>query len=65
MVIVGEWFLCDDGIVRPVVRVQVPGENSEPFNDRFLVDTAADRTALSAPLFRKLQLPVNDSSPGV
>jgi hypothetical protein len=65
MVIVGEWFLCDDGIARPVVRVQVQGADSLPFNDRFLVDTAADRTALSAPLFRKLQLPVNEGFPGV
>lgn len=46
MVVVGEWFLCDDGITRPIARAKVSGANGSLLSERFLVDTAADRTAL-------------------
>jgi hypothetical protein len=65
MVIVGEWLVCDDGIVRPMVRVQVQGADGLPCNESFLVDTAADRTALSAPLLRKLQVRGKHAPPDV
>jgi len=44
----GEWYLCDDGVARPVIRGEVLNVNGfwEPV--LFLVDTGADRTVLSA-----------------
>ena len=48
MLIHGLWFLCDDGLVRPVLK----GEVRRPAGDwcklPFLVDTGADRTVFSA-----------------
>ncbi len=65
MVIVGEWLLCDDGITRPIVRVEVSRADGSLTDERFLVDTAADRTALSAALLKKLQFLGNHAPPGV
>ena len=44
----GEWYLCDDGVVRPIIRGEVLNVNGfwEPV--LFLVDTGADRTVFSA-----------------
>ncbi len=55
MKIVGEWHLCDDGITRPTVRVQVAGSVGTLSSEDFLVDTCADRTAFSAALLSQLQ----------
>lgn len=57
MRIVGEWLRCDDGLTRPVVHARVPGRDGSFHPERFLVDTAADRTVFSGDLLRKLQLP--------
>lgn len=65
MVIVGEWQLCEDGVTRPVVRLKVSGSGGLLFSDYFLIDTAADRTVLSAMLLEKLQLLGNHAPPGV
>jgi hypothetical protein len=48
MQIDGEWLLCEDGIVRPVILGEVlTGAGFwEPFE--FLLDTGADRTVFSA-----------------
>ncbi len=56
MQISGEWYLCDDGIVRPVIRgeIQADGEDWQPAF--FLVDTGADRTVLSAAVLAILRL---------
>jgi hypothetical protein len=64
MRIVGKWLLCDDGFTRPVVRVQILGASGQLHGDDFLVDTGADRTAFSATLLSRLQLPVEPRSPG-
>ncbi len=47
----GECYLCDDDVVRPVIRGEVLNANGfwEPV--LFLVDTGADRTVLSAAIF--------------
>jgi hypothetical protein len=65
MVIVGKWIVASDGITRPMVLVRVTGAEGLHTEERFLVDTAADRTALSADLLKKLQLPGNHTAAGV
>jgi hypothetical protein len=57
MRILGEWWTCDDGIVRPVVETLVLGAAGVNYPERFLIDTGADRTVLSAALLGKLQIP--------
>jgi predicted aspartyl protease len=52
----GEWLLCDDGIVRPVIRGEILASNGSWQRAEFLVDTGADRTVLSAPVLRALGL---------
>jgi hypothetical protein len=44
----GEWLLCDDGIIRPVIRGEILTANSAWQPAEFLVDTGADRTVFSA-----------------
>jgi hypothetical protein len=56
MQIVGKWWLCDDGMIRPVVETLVLGANGANYPERFLIDSGADRTVLSADLLAKLQL---------
>jgi hypothetical protein len=65
MVIVGKWIVANDGITCPMVLVRVPGADGSLTEERFLVDTAADRTALSADLLKKLQLPGKHAATGV
>jgi hypothetical protein len=44
----GEWLLCDDGIIRPVIRGEILTANGAWQRTEFLVDTCADRTVFSA-----------------
>lgn len=44
----GEWYQCDDGIVRPVVRGEIRNANGNWEPAPFLVDTGADCTVFSA-----------------
>ena len=53
----GGWYLCDDGIRRPIVRGAVQAENGLWEPTLFLVDTGADRTVLSADALRALRCP--------
>ena len=46
----GEWFECDDHVIRPTIRADVRLAGSPAYDVRFLVDTAADCTVLSADL---------------
>jgi hypothetical protein len=62
MLIKAEWLGCDDGVVRPVVFAQVFGSGALPCAERFLVDSGADRTVLSASLLAKLSLAVSPPS---
>lgn len=57
MVIAGEWNIEEDGIPRPVIRVEVPTTSGPVVVEPFLVDTGADCTVLSARLLAKLALP--------
>ena len=56
MQIDGEWLLCDDGIVRPVIRGEILAGDDLWVPAAFLVDTGADRTVFSAPVFTALHL---------
>ncbi len=52
----GEWLICDDGAVRPVVRADIATGNDEWHSFDLLVDTGADRTVLSAHVWQELDL---------
>ena len=52
----GEWLLCDDDIVRPVIRGEILAHDGSWQAIEFLVDTGADRTVLSASILEVLQL---------
>jgi hypothetical protein len=57
MQIRGEWYLCDDGIERPVIRGEIRSGSGLWEPAFFLVDTGADRTVVSADLLSVLHLP--------
>ena len=54
MEIRGEWYLCNDGVVRPILRGEVLAANGIWESVEFLADVGADRTVLTAPLFAVL-----------
>jgi hypothetical protein len=51
----GAWFLCDDGVVRPVIYGEILAGNGSWVLAPFLVDTGADRTVFSAMVLAALQ----------
>lgn len=53
----GEWLQCDDLVVRPVLRAEILAGDGSWQAIEFLVDTAADRTVLSANVLEVLNLP--------
>lgn len=53
----GEWLLCDDGVVRPVIRGEILAGDGTWKPAEFLVDTGADRTVFSAPVMASLGFP--------
>jgi hypothetical protein len=57
MRIYGEWLLCDDSVLRPVIRGEILESDGtwHPVAD-FLVDTGADRTVFSAIVLASLRL---------
>ena len=52
----GEWILCDDGILCPVIRGEILASDGTWQRAEFPVDTGADRTVLSAPVLALLSL---------
>ncbi|MFL5340235.1 MAG: hypothetical protein ACJ8F7_08780 [Gemmataceae bacterium] len=59
MRIAGEWHSCDDGITRPVLVVRIHGDGGLLWEDRFLIDSGADRTVFSADLYGRTGLPAS------
>lgn len=55
MQINGEWYPCDDGVIRPTIVADVCLANEATLTVRFLIDTAADRTVFDAALLPLLQ----------
>lgn len=43
----GEWLLCEDGVVRPIVQGFVQLANGQWYEVPFLLDAGADRTVFS------------------
>lgn len=56
MLISGSWYVCEDNVLRPVIRVEVMASSGEWLPAPFLVDTGADRTVLNADVWRRLGL---------
>jgi hypothetical protein len=54
MQINGEWLVCDDGVVRPVIRGEVLATNGAWVPVPFLLDTGADRTVFSVTILAAL-----------
>ncbi len=52
----GEWYVCEDHVVRPIVRRELSGADETWVQTLFLVDTGADCTALSASVLAALGL---------
>jgi hypothetical protein len=50
----GAWWLCDDGIVRPVIRAGVRTAADAWLSIHVLVDVGADRTVFSAGVLEAL-----------
>ena len=44
----GQWLVCDDGVVRPVISGDIRTADGSWEQGEFLVDTGADRTVFSA-----------------
>jgi hypothetical protein len=53
----GQWLLCDDGIVRPVLFSELLTGDGSWRQIPFLLDTGADRTVLNAAALDVVQLP--------
>lgn len=52
----GQWLVCDDGVMRPVISGEIRAGNGSWEKSEFLVDTGADRTVLSAATLARLAL---------
>jgi hypothetical protein len=64
----GEWYECDDGFIRPVIRGEILASDGTPLATPFLLDTGADRTVIAAPDLAALSLdtaPPQDGLSGV
>jgi len=48
MLVKGEWYPCDDGIERPVIRGEARAADGQWVRVIFLVDSGADRTVFTA-----------------
>jgi predicted aspartyl protease len=53
----GEWSLCDDGIVRPIMRGRIRDGDGTWRRVKFLLDTGADGTVICANVLEALNLP--------
>lgn len=51
----GEWLLCDDGVIRPVVQGVVQLADRQWIEASFLLDAGADRTVFSARFLHRLR----------
>jgi hypothetical protein len=54
MLISGTWHVCDDGVIRPVMRGEIQTREGSWIKAPLLLDTGADRTVLSADILQAL-----------
>lgn len=52
----GQWLVCDNGVMRPVISGDIRTVDGAWEQCEFLVDTGADRTVFSAAILAKLGL---------
>src|SRR5688500_4582023 len=62
MLVLGECWQCDDGVVRPILRGKVAAGNGLWSDVEFLLDTGADRTVFSATTLWQLALTAGESN---
>lgn len=65
MLFSGEWYLCDDEVVRPVIRGEILAADGSWRAAEFLVDTGADRTVFSANALVALDLESREPKGGI
>jgi hypothetical protein len=58
----GAWRVCDDGVVRPVIRGEVRAADGAWAPVPFLLDVGADRTVFSASVLRMLGAPITGAT---
>lgn len=63
MRIEGSWRVCEDGVLRPVFLGEVQAGDGALVEARFLADTGADCTVLSADLLQALNVQSPGSAP--
>lgn len=61
----GDWYLCDDGIIRPIMRGEVLAGNGSWRAVELLVDTGADRTVFSANVLEALALETTEANESI
>lgn len=49
----GQWLVCDDGVMRPVIIGDIRTADGAWEQCEFLVDTGADRTVFNAAILAK------------
>ena len=59
----GQWRLCDDGILRPVIAAEVLTASGSWQEVEFAVDSGADCSVFSADIWRALGLPAVGNAP--
>jgi hypothetical protein len=52
----GEWFICDDGVVRPVIVGELQNADGSHVKTPLLVDTGADCTVFSSRILSLLDI---------
>lgn len=60
MLVIGEWLICEDGVIRPTLAGLVRTADGKMVEVPFLLDAGADRTVFSAD-FLDLLLPLQTS----
>ena len=65
MQVSGEWFRCDDGVTRPIVRARIIGTGFISQKEIFLLDSGPDRTVFRAALVNRLRFSIVPSEPGL
>ena len=65
MRIIGEWFACTDGVLRPILEGCAADVAGSDCQERFLVDTGADATVFAAGFVQRLGLPFGLPPTGV
>lgn len=61
----GDWYLRDDGIIRPIMRGEILADNGSWRAVEFLVDTGADRTVFSTNVLEALALETTEANESI